>query len=107
MAAWGPEEFQQQIDAACEGDWTVARLTEIGERVWNLERLFNLRAGLTAADDSLPERMLKVPAPERDRQGARLQSSSTSCCPSTTSCAAGRRRACPATRPFDRLKLQG
>jgi len=69
MAAWGMEEFQQQIDAACEGDWTVARLTEIGERIWNLERLFNLRAGLTAADDSLPERLLKVPAPSGTAKG--------------------------------------
>ena len=32
-----------------------------GERTWNLERLWNLKAGLTAADDNLPERLLKVP----------------------------------------------
>ncbi|MCH8173267.1 MAG: hypothetical protein IIA70_08190, partial [Proteobacteria bacterium] len=51
MAAWGVEEFQKQIDAACAGDWPVERLIETGERIWNLERLFNLRAGLTAADD--------------------------------------------------------
>ncbi|MCH8002703.1 MAG: aldehyde ferredoxin oxidoreductase family protein [Proteobacteria bacterium] len=69
MAAWGVEEFQQQIDAACEGDWTVERLLEIGERVWNLERLFNLRAGLTAADDSLPKRLLEVPAPSGTAKG--------------------------------------
>jgi aldehyde:ferredoxin oxidoreductase len=31
-----------------------------GERAWNLERLWNLRAGLTAADDTLPERLLKT-----------------------------------------------
>jgi aldehyde:ferredoxin oxidoreductase len=69
MAAWGVGEFQQQIDAACEGDWTVDRLTEIGERVWNLERLFNLRAGLSAADDKLPERLLKEPAPSGTAKG--------------------------------------
>ncbi len=69
MAAWGVEEFQQQIDAACAGDWTVERLLEIGERVWNLERLFNLRAGLTAADDSLPKRLLEVPAPSGTAKG--------------------------------------
>ena len=33
------------------------QLRLIGERVWNLSRLFNLRAGLTAEDDSLPERI--------------------------------------------------
>jgi aldehyde:ferredoxin oxidoreductase len=32
---------------------------KIGERIWNIERLWNLRAGLTMADDSLPERLLK------------------------------------------------
>ena len=30
---------------------------KIGERTWNLERLFNLKAGLTKADDSLPKRL--------------------------------------------------
>ncbi len=32
-------------------------LMQIGERVWNLGRLFNLREGLTSADDTVPERM--------------------------------------------------
>jgi len=62
-AAWGMEEFCKQIDAACAGDWSVERLTTIGERVWNIERQFNLAAGLTAADDTLPKRLLEVPAP--------------------------------------------
>jgi len=34
--------------------------TKVGERTWNLERLWNLQAGLTAADDNLPERLLKT-----------------------------------------------
>jgi aldehyde:ferredoxin oxidoreductase len=33
----------------------------VGERIWNLGRLFNLREGITAADDSLPEAMLTEP----------------------------------------------
>jgi len=32
-----------------------------GERIWNLERLWNLKAGLTSKDDTLPVRMLKDP----------------------------------------------
>ncbi len=68
-AAWGVEEFQKQIDAACEGDWTVERLMETGERIWNLERLFNLAAGFTKADDTLPERLLKTPAPSGTAKG--------------------------------------
>ena len=68
-AAWGLEEFAPQIDAACDGDWTVERLALTGERVWNLERNFNLAAGFTAADDTLPKRLLEVPAPSGAAQG--------------------------------------
>jgi aldehyde:ferredoxin oxidoreductase len=35
----------------------------LGERSFNLERLFNLREGLGAADDSLPDRLTKTPQP--------------------------------------------
>jgi len=60
--AWDLEDYAAQIDAACEGEWTADRLRETGERIWNLERLFNLEAGLTRADDTLPERVLKESA---------------------------------------------
>ncbi len=36
----------------------------LGERGYNLERLFNLREGLTAADDTLPARMTETPQVE-------------------------------------------
>jgi len=68
-AAWGVEEFCKQLDAACEGDWTEERLLESGERTWNLERQFNLAAGLTSADDTLPKRLLEVPAPGGTAKG--------------------------------------
>ena len=68
-AAWGLEEFAVQLDAACEGEWTAERLTQVGERVWNLERQFNLAAGLTKADDSLPRRLLETPAPSGTAKG--------------------------------------
>jgi aldehyde:ferredoxin oxidoreductase len=68
-AAWNPEDFQVQINAACEGEWSVPRLLETGERIWNLERQFNLAAGLTAADDTLPKRMLEDPAPSGTAKG--------------------------------------
>ena len=37
-------------------------MREVGERIWNLERQFNLRAGLSMADDTLPKRILEEPA---------------------------------------------
>jgi len=57
--AWTLEDIAPQVDAACEGGWTAASMLEAGERIWNLERRFNLDAGLTAADDTLPKRLLK------------------------------------------------
>ena len=57
--AWSLEDIAPQIDAACEGDWSAERMAEAGERIWNMERDFNLRAGLTGADDTLPRRLLK------------------------------------------------
>ncbi|MBW1931294.1 MAG: aldehyde ferredoxin oxidoreductase family protein [Deltaproteobacteria bacterium] len=40
-----------------------------GERIYNLERLFLLKAGFTKDDDTLPPRMLKEPMPEGPAQG--------------------------------------
>ena len=57
--AWTLEDIAPQVDAACEGGWTAQTMLEAGERIWNLERKFNLDAGLTMADDTLPKRLLK------------------------------------------------
>ncbi len=56
--AWTLDDIAPQIDGACEGGWTAARLLEMGERIWNMERRFNLDAGFTAKDDTLPKRLL-------------------------------------------------
>jgi len=69
FTGWEPEMLAKQIDGACEGKWTAERLVETGERVWNLERQFNLSAGLTKADDTLPKRLLEVPAPSGTAKG--------------------------------------
>ncbi len=57
--AWGMDNIAPQVDAACEGDWSIEHMLEVGERVWNMERDFNLKAGLTGKDDTLPKRLLK------------------------------------------------
>jgi aldehyde:ferredoxin oxidoreductase len=67
--AWTLDNMAPQIDAACEGDWTVDRLAEAGERIWNLERDYNMKAGLTGADDTLPPRLLKEAAKTGPAEG--------------------------------------
>lgn len=67
--AWDLADYAEQLDAACEGSWTKERLEETGERVWNLERQYNLAAGLTRADDTLPPRLLNDPAPSGTAKG--------------------------------------
>ena len=57
--AWGMENIAPQIDAACEGDWSVDKCLEAGERIWNMERQYNNAAGFTSDDDTLPKRLLK------------------------------------------------
>ena len=67
--AWSLENVAPQLDAACEGEWTADRLMETGERIWNLEREFNNRAGLTSADDTLPKRLLEEVAKTGPAEG--------------------------------------
>jgi aldehyde:ferredoxin oxidoreductase len=58
--AGGPlESFVPSTAAATGVPFTLEDFLKAGERTWNLERLWNLRAGLTKADDTLPERLLK------------------------------------------------
>ena len=66
---WSLEDIAPQIDSACEGEWTVERLMEVGERVWNLERQFNIRAGITDKDDTLPKRLLNDAAKSGPAKG--------------------------------------
>ncbi len=68
-AGMKPGHFTELVRTACGGDWDDDRLTQTGERVWNLERMFNLKAGLTRADDDLPARLKEVPAPSGTAKG--------------------------------------
>jgi len=66
---WGYEDYSVMLDADLPGEWNVERLRQTGERIWNLEKLFNLKAGLTRADDTLPPRILKDPVPAGFNKG--------------------------------------
>lgn len=50
-------------------DFHEGMLMMAGERIWNQERLFNLKAGFTSADDTLPPRHLKEAVNEGPSKG--------------------------------------
>ena len=66
---WTTDDYRALVAAACEGDWSEERMQQTGERIWNIERQFNLKAGLSKIDDSLPKRILEEPAPSGTGKG--------------------------------------
>jgi aldehyde:ferredoxin oxidoreductase len=60
--AWGLADVAPQVAAACGPEFTLENMAKIGERIWNMERDFNNRAGFSAKDDTLPKRLLTEPA---------------------------------------------
>ena len=62
-----PEFFYDDVALALKIhnglDLTGKDLQIIGERIVNLNRLFNARVGVTRKDDCLPDRLTKVKAP--------------------------------------------
>ncbi len=68
--ALGADDYADMLKYGAGLDFDAASLLEAGDRIWNLERLFNLREGLDAArDDTLPARLLKEPIPEGPAKG--------------------------------------
>jgi aldehyde:ferredoxin oxidoreductase len=64
-----PRRMTQVMNYATGAGYDEESLLEAGERIFNLERLFLLKAGFTKADDTLPDRMLKGPMPEGPAEG--------------------------------------
>lgn len=64
-----PQMFAQLATATGVG-YTFEEVVKIGEKIWNLQRLFNLKAGLTKGDDCLPKRFLEEPAPAGPGKGS-------------------------------------
>ncbi|MFX1539294.1 MAG: aldehyde ferredoxin oxidoreductase family protein [Promethearchaeota archaeon] len=61
--AFSVQDYADLVTAATDLSVNGKELLQIGERIWNLERLFNIREGFSAKDDCLPPRFSK-PLPE-------------------------------------------
>jgi len=68
--AIGDEFFARLLSAVTGKKYEVQDLLIAGERIWNLERLFNLRAGFSRSDDTLPPRLLEEPLTKGNSQGS-------------------------------------
>jgi aldehyde:ferredoxin oxidoreductase len=62
-------EMVEMLNSATGFSYTPESYLEVGERIWNLTRMFNVREGITADDDVLPKRFYKDKMPEGDAKG--------------------------------------
>ena len=56
----GEEEYANIVSAVTGVAYTSEDLMLAGERIWNVERLYNVRAGFSKADDRLPDRFYEA-----------------------------------------------
>ena len=59
--ALGAQEYADLLNAATGTNYSPEQLLEIGDRIYNIERMFNKAAGMKPEDDRLPKRLIQEP----------------------------------------------
>jgi aldehyde:ferredoxin oxidoreductase len=67
--AIGDATYLDLLAAATGRRLSLEELYQMGERIWNLTRMFNLKAGMTRADEDLPARFKEEPLPDGPAAG--------------------------------------
>ena len=67
--ALGAADYAALLNAATGTNYTDAQLLEVGERIYNIERMFNKEAGMKPEDDNLPARLMTEPIPNGPSAG--------------------------------------
>lgn len=67
--ALGLDDYKDLVNAVTGESYSSEEVLACGERIWNVERLHNLREGYTKADDTLPKRFLYEPMPDGPAKG--------------------------------------
>ncbi len=67
--ALGADDYKDLINAAMGWDLSTEEILKIGERIWNIERKFNLQAGIDPSQDTLPKRLLEEKVKEGPNKG--------------------------------------
>jgi len=68
--AMGALQYADIINAATGTNYDAAGLLEVGERIYNLERMFNKAAGMKPEDDKLPRRLTDEPISDGPSKGS-------------------------------------
>ena len=63
------EDWAALIEKLLGYDFTKEDFAKMGERLYNLARIYNIREGVTRADDTLPPRLLEEPMPDGPAKG--------------------------------------
>ena len=63
------DDYKDMFNAIVGEDWTTEKLLEAGDRIWNIERMYNLKAGIQPQEDKLPNRLLEEPIPDGPSKG--------------------------------------
>ena len=71
------ETYAAMLSTATGVERDAAFLTDLGARIWNQIRLFNLREGLDPSDDRLPKRFFQDPVPSGPQQGQHFTTEQT------------------------------
>lgn len=67
--ALGAPDYAEMMSAATGTAITPEELVQKGERIWNIERMFNLAAGIGSDTDTLPPRLLNEPIADGPSKG--------------------------------------
>jgi aldehyde:ferredoxin oxidoreductase len=67
--AMGAGDYAAALSAVTGFNIDDAEVLRIGERIWNLQKLMNVKLGFTKADDTLPPRLLTEPLTEGGPKG--------------------------------------
>jgi aldehyde:ferredoxin oxidoreductase len=67
--ALGADDYAAMLAAATGFNYTTEEVMRAGDRVWNLEKLWNIKIGMTKKDDYLPPRFMNEPMPEGAAKG--------------------------------------
>lgn len=65
----GAKDYVDMYNAAVGELHDVDSMMLAGDRIWTLEKLFNLEAGIDSIHDTLPRRLLEEPVPEGPSKG--------------------------------------